>query len=177
MRIDAVNGVILYDQVGRCFGSHLRHARNVVCRIALQGLYLNELQRRYAQRLLHVLCVIIQNGCLALLRLRNPDLNVLIRNLQKIPVARNERYLDALRLCLFCQRAEDIVGLQPGLLAGDNAHCLQHLLDQRNLLAQLIRHRMPGSLIVRIGLMAKGRRMHIEGNREVLRLLLLQNLE
>ena len=90
MLVDTVYGVVFDNQIRRRFGPHLRYTRNVVCRIALECFYLNKFQRGNAKCFLNILCVIIQNGCLSLLCLGNPNLYVLIGDLQKIPVARNQ---------------------------------------------------------------------------------------
>ena len=56
-------------------------------------------------------------------------------------------------------------------------HRPKHLLHQRDLLVQLRRHRLPRPLIGVKHLMAEGRLVHIEGHRQMIRLLLIQHLQ
>ena len=175
--VDTVHRMIPDNQVRCRLWPHLRNARNVVRGISLKCLYLNKLRGSYLQRLQNILCIVILDDRLALFRLRDPDLNVFICNLKKIPISGDKSDLHAACLCLLRNRPENIICLQPGPLADGNPHGLQHLLHQRDLLPQLIRHGMPRSFIICKSLMTEGRRMNIKRNRQILRLLLIQNLK
>ena len=175
--VDTVHRMIPDNQVRCRLRPHLRNARNVVRGISLKCLYLNKLRWSYLQRLQNILCIVILDDRLALFRLRDPDLNVFICNLKKIPVSGDKSDLHAACLRLLRNRPENIICLQPGPLADGNPHGLQHLLHQRDLLPQLIRHGMPRSFIICKSLMTEGRRMNIKRNRQILRLLLIQNLK
>ena len=121
--------------------------------------------------------MIILNGGLAPDGLRKSNQNLIRGKLKKIPVSGDKSDLHAARLRLLRNRPENIIRLQTCPLADGNSHGLQHLLHQRDLLPQLIRHGMPRSFIICKSLMTEGRCMNIKRNRQILRLLLIQNLK
>ncbi len=169
--------MILRDQIDCCLRTDLRHARNIVRRIPLQRLDLNEFGRCYMQRLQNITRIIILDRRLPFFRLRNTDLNMFIRNLQKVTVAGNQRDFHSQLLRLFRERPENIIRLKAGLLGDPDSHGFQDFLDKRNLTAQLLRHRMSRAFVLRVYLMAESRRMHIKSNSKIVRLLLIKDFE
>ncbi len=76
--IDPVHRVILHDELGCGLGSDLRNARDVVRRIPLQSLDLDELLRGYLIGRHDICGIIILDVRLPLLRLRDPDPYMLV---------------------------------------------------------------------------------------------------
>ena len=97
--------------------------------------------------------------------------------LQKIPVPGKHRDLHALLLASLRHGSQKVVRLQPGLFHGQNPHGVEHLLEDRHLLVQLLGHGLSGALISIIHFMPEGRRLDVEGHRQIIRLFLIQHLE
>ena len=169
--------MILGDQIDCCLRADLRHARDIVRRVSLQRLDLNEFCRCYMQRFPNIARVIILDCRLSLFRLRNTDLNMFVRNLQKVTVAGDQRDFHAKRLRLFRERPENIIRLKPRLLDNPDSHGFQNFLDERDLTAQLLRHRMSRTFVLRVHLMTESRRMHIESDGQIVRFLLIKDFE
>src|SRR5699024_2065420 len=65
------------------------------------------------------------------------------------------------------QGGEAVVGLEASVGEGDDAQGPQHLLDQRDLAAELLRGFVPRAFVVRVGLLAEGVAGDVEGHRHV----------
>ena len=177
MGINIVQRAIGHHQLSGGFLSHLGHSGDIIRSIPHQRLEINELCGRYLIGIRHVFWIVIFNFRPSRLGLRNPDLNMLIGDLQQITVPRHQRHFKTRPLRFFCQRSQNIIGLQTRLLHNHNPHGFQDFLHHGNLLPQLFRHRFSGSLICPIHLMAEGGGMDVKGNRQIVRLFLLQNLK
>ena len=171
------DGMVLRDDPLRGLRTEARHARDVIGGVAHQRLEVDELERRHAPLLHHIVRIVIVDRRHALRRLRKTDLDLLIRKLQEVAVTGDDRHLHALLLAALRDGAEQVIRLVAALHEERNVHRTQHLLHQRNLLVQLRRHRLPCPLIGVKHLMAECRLMHIEGHRQMIRLLLIQHLQ
>ena len=101
----------LKQQLCGCFFPYLGNAGNVVRRISHKGFQIDKLPWSNLIPFLYILCIIILNLCFAALRLRDPDLNVIRFNLQKIPVSGNKTDLHSVLFCTLCQSSQNIVRL------------------------------------------------------------------
>ena len=97
-----------------------------------------------------------------------------IGNLQQIPVAGYQGYLQPLRLGFFRQRPQNIVSLQALLLHNNYPHSPEYILHYRHLLSQFLRHGFSGSLVRLVHLMAESRSMHVKCHRKVIRFFFFQ---
>ena len=109
--------------------------------------------------------------------LRDADLNMGIRKLEKIPVPGDHRYLHPGCLGLFRHRSQDIVGLIALSRKDRNAHGRQNLLHQGNLLVKLFRHGLSRSFIGIVHGMAEGGSLQVEGHGQISRLFFLQQFK
>ena len=91
-------------------------------------------------------------------------------------VGRHHVRLDALRLGLCCQRADDIVGLVARHLQYGNPVRLQQLLDDGHAEADSLRRLLALRFIGWVGLVAEGAAVGVEGHADVRGLLLRQHL-
>ena len=70
--------------------------------------------------------------------------------------------------------AQQIVGLKALFLNAQDAHGVQHFLQQRHLRRQLLRHPLPLGLVAVIAQMAEGGGLQVKGHRQPLGPLLVQ---
>ena len=171
------DGMVLRDDPLRGLRTEARHARDVIGGVAHQRLQVDELERRHAPLLHHIVRIIVIDRRHALRRLRQTDLDLLIRELQEVAVTGDDRHLHALLLAALRDGTEQVIRLVAALHEERNVHRTQHILHQRNLLVQLRRHRLSRPLVGIKHLVAEGRLMHIEGHRQMIRLLLIQHLQ
>ena len=151
-------------------------SRHIVRAVPHQSLQLDEVLRAHSERSLNLRRRVALIGGLSPLRLRDHDPGMIVRKLQKVPVARQDRHLRAVLLRLRGQRAENVVCLPS--LAGDNRnpHIGKQLLHHRHLLMKFLRRRRAVPLVLRVQPVAERRRGKIEGDRQKIRLFLLHNL-
>ena len=177
MGVGVFDIAVLNDQIRGGLLADARNAGDIVGRIAHQGLQLNDLERRYLIFINDILGIVILRLSHAAFGLRQTDTDVLGGQLQKIPIAGQYRHLHAPGLASFRHGSQEIVRLQTGLFHGRNAHGVQHVFQHRHLLMKLRRHGFSGALIGVVHLMPEGRRLHIEGHRQIIGLFLLQHLK
>ena len=89
--------------------------------------------------------------------------------LEHVEVAGDDRRVEPARLGLDGQRADDVVGLVPGQLVDRDPERLDDLADLRELVAQVVRHPLPGRLVLGEPLVAEGGPGQVEGHRDVVR--------
>ena len=70
-------------------------------------------------------------------------------------------------------RADDVVRLVARQLVDRDAQRLDHLADLRELVAQVVRHPLAGGLVLGVLLVAEGRALEVEGDRDVVGLEVL----
>ena len=177
MGVGVFDIAVLNDQIRGGLLADARNAGDIVGRITHQGLQLDDLKRGHLIPVNDVLRVIILGLSHTSFRLWQADANMLGGQLQKIPVAGQYRHLHAQGLASFRHGSQEIVRLQTGLFHGRNAHGVQHVFQHRHLLMKLRRHGFSGALIGVVHLMPEGRRLHIEGHRQIIGLFLLQHLK
>ena len=177
MRVNIVQGAEAHHQLLRRLRPYLRHAGDIVGGISHERLEIHELLRRHLPLPYHILRIVILGLRPSPLRFRDPDLNMLPGDLQKVPVAGNQRHLHAVLFRTFRQGSQDIIRLKPRLLHGADPHGGEHLLHHGHLLSQLLRHGLSRPLIFRVQLMPEGGRVHVKGHGKIARSLLLQDLE
>ena len=177
MGVGILNASILNNQIGSGLFPNSWHTRNIIRRISHQRFQLNDLQRCHLIAVDHILRMIVFRLRDSALRLGKADSDMLCRKLQKIPVAGEHRYLHALFFTALRHSSQKIVRLQACLFHGLNPHGMQHILQDRHLLMQLFRHRLSRPFISVVQLMAEGRRLYIEGHRQIVRLFLIQHLK
>ena len=82
----------------------------------------------------------------------------------------------ARRLALPGDGADEVVGLVPRQLVAGDVHGVQHLLEHRELLGQLLGHSLPLGLVALVGQVAEGGLPPVEGDAQGLGGLLVQQL-
>ena len=175
--VGILNGMPGGDQGRRCLFPDGRDARDVVGLIPHQGLYVDKLIGSHLVVPDNIVRIIVVDRGLPLRRLRDPDTDMGVRKLKKVPVAGDDRDFQVLALITLRDGAEDIVRLEPLHGKGRDCHGIQDLPDQRDLLPQFVGHRTPVALVLRVFFMPEGGRVQVESHRKVICLLFVQDLE
>ena len=157
MGIGVLYGFVLGDDTGCCLLPDGRHPRYIVGGIPHKSLHINEFLRSHLILLQHIRREIVLNLGHTPAGPGNPYLDVLISQLQKVPVTRYHGYLDALGLTPLCHGSQYIIRLKPLKGHDGNSHGLQHILHHGNLLMKLLGHGLSRALIGVIHLMPEGR--------------------
>ena len=89
--------------------------------------------------------------------------------LEHVEVAGHDRRLEAAPFGVDRDRADDVVRLVARQLVDGDAQRLDHLADLRELVAQVVRHALAGRLVLGVLLVAEGRTLEVEGDRDVVR--------
>ena len=152
MREKSVEVSVGRDQVPRTLLADPRHALDVVDRVAHQRQDVDDLARRNAELLLHALGV-VPRPVVA----RVVDLHSVVDELEEVLVAGHDRDLEAGGDGLRRQRSDHVVGFEP--LVGEDRYAerLARLVDPRNLLGEIRRHRRAVGLVVRRHFRSEGR--------------------
>nr|WP_235480809.1 hypothetical protein [Agromyces sp. Leaf222] len=103
--------------------------------------------------------------------------DVVVHELDRVAVARDEEHPIAVGATARRERREDVVGLEVLLLEGRDAHGLQRLLEQRHLALELDRRLTAGALVLGVLAGAEGGSRHVERDREVRRVLVREQQE
>ena len=170
-----LHGLVLAEQAARGLLPHPGHAGDVVGRVALQALQIRDLLRGDPESLPH--CRLIVDRGLRDAARGHHHARVGRDQLERIQIPRHDQDVDPLRLRLPGQRADDVIGLEPGHLEDRQLQRLNHLFGQAHLGAEIVRHLAPGGLVLRVGFVAEGRPGPVEGHGHVLGRLILQHLE
>ena len=168
---------VLRDDSGRSLLTHSVQSRDIVRCIAHERLHLYDARGRHTVLRHHIVRIVGIDRSLPLGCLGQQYLDVSICQLQQIAIPGYYAHLIAVLLVSFCYRSYDIIRLIA--LHGDDRylHSRQQLLDDRHLLAQLIRHRLARPLIVRIFPVTECRCAQVKCYRQPLRLLAVHYLE
>src|SRR5207244_2141041 len=97
--------------------------------------------------------------------------------LERVEVTRDDDRLEPLCLGLPRERADDIVGLEPGERVHRNAERLEQLLAALELGPEIVGHRLPRGLVRRLHLASERRDRQVERSCDVLRGHLLEGLQ
>ena len=155
MFIHAVQRAVFQQQRRRGFLSHARNARNIIGAVAHQALEVDEAQRRKAVFVAEDLLVI--QRCRRLPAARGYELHtdVFVDELQAVAVAGDDHAVPARRAAPPAHRADHIVRL-PALAGVDgDVHRAQHVLHERHLHRQLLRHGVARRLVAVVAQMAE----------------------
>ena len=157
--------------------SDLRNSRDIVRSISHQRLQLDKADRGHSILFLYVRSIIILHFSTRSFCFGNAYLYLIRGYLQKVSVPGDKGNVHPLFFRSLCQRPQYIVRLQTRLLHRFDAHGMQHILQHRYLLAQLLRHRLSCTFIFLKNLMPESRSLHIKRHRQIIRLLFVQQLE
>ncbi len=141
---------VLLQQLDRRLGADLVHAGHVVHRVAHQRLVVHHQPRRHAELGLHA-------GQVAHLVVHGVDhRDVLVHQLAQVLVAGGDHGADAALAGQAGQRADHVVGLDAGHVQHLPAEQAHHLVDGRDLRAQVVRHRRAVGLVLGVQVVAEG---------------------
>ena len=175
VRLDLVDPLVqrlerpeLADELGRGLLAHPGHARDVVGRVALQRLVVDHLAGHEVEPLGDPRRV-VEDRVLDAGAGRH-QARVVGDELEHVEVAGHDRRVEAAPLGVDGDRPDDVVGLVPGQLVDGDAQRLDHLADLRELVAQVVGHPLAGRLVLGVLLVAEGRALEVEGDRDVVRL-------
>ena len=175
VRVDAFQVPVLGDELRRGLVTDPGHARDVVGRVALQGLEVDHLVGSQTVPLLDHLLV-VDHGVLKALPRRH-ELDARRHELERVEVSRDDDGLEAQLLRLPRKRPDDVIRFVPRQRVHGDAERLEDLLAALELRAELVRHRPARGLIRGVALMPERRDGEIERSGDVLRGRLLQWLQ
>ncbi len=167
-------GAVLLDPLGGGLLADTRDVGQVVGRVAAQSREVRVLLRGEAVLLLHGRRrEAVQVGHAAH-RVEHGD--VVVDQLEVVTVTGDDERLVAERLSRGGERGEDVVGLVVLHAQRLDAECLQHLLEDVHLTLELRRGGLALGLVLREHLGAEGLAAHVEGDGDVARLFLGENV-
>ena len=169
---DALEPVVKGDPLRRGLGADSGHARQVVAGLAHQGGQVGVALRRHAVALLDLGRRHAAQGGHALDGVEHGA--AIGDRLEGVPVSGAQEDLHALSLGGGGQRSQDVIGLETGGGQGAHVHRGQHLLDELDLTDKGGRGLVARGLVSGVLLGAEGPAGQIEGDRDVGRLLALQ---
>ena len=147
------------------------HALDVVDGVAHQREHVHDLLRRDAEFLLHARRVVPGAFFLGVV-----DLDAVAHQLKEILVAGDDDHFEAGRRRLHGQRPDDVVGFVALRCEDRHAERFAGGVDHRDLLGELVGHRRAVRLVVGDQVVAERAPRQIERRRDVLRLLLVEQL-
>ena len=115
-----LNRMILGNDLRCCLLADAWNSRNIIGSVTHQRFQIDKFNRIHLIAFFYICRIIIFHFGASLLRLRDSNLHMLCRKLQKISVTGNHRYFHALFFCSSRQRSKQVICLQSRLL--DNAH-------------------------------------------------------
>ena len=167
---EIIQRAVLVDQLHRPFRADPRHARDVVGGVARQREDIHQAVRRHAPLRLHLLRIEDH----PVLPFQPVDLHGRPHELQGILIGRHQIGLQAGRGRLPAERSQQIVRLPAGALEDRDPVGRQQGLDHRELADERLRHRLAAHLVVLILRVPECRPFQVEGDRQVVRPLQLQ---
>ena len=176
--VDAVDelgqAAVLQDPLLRRLLAHARDTGQIVRRVAAQRGEIRVLRRRQSVLLLHRFRREAMERRHAAHGVE--DGRRVVDELQGVAVTGDDERLEALRQRLGGQRGDDVVGLVVLLLQRDDAHFLEHLLQQRHLAAELLGGLLALGLVVGELVRAEGLAADVERDGDVGGLLFRQEV-
>ena len=177
MCIGVFNTLVSNDQIRSSLLSDTRNTRNIVGTVTHQSLHIDKFLWCNLITFHYISCIIIFNLRTGSFCLRNPDFYFFRSKLQQITVTGNNTDIHALYFCHTCNRSKQIICLIPRHFHDFDAHGLQNFLHDRHLLPQFLSHRFSRSFIGVKHLMAERRLASVKSHCQIIRFLLIQNLE
>ena len=168
-RVDAA--VHLHKAHGGLF-PHAAHAGDIVRGVSHEGLQVNHVDGIEAILLPEGLRRHVLGGGLTHASGDQLDLGAVRDELEAVLVPRHHHALPVRRLAFAGDGAQKVVRLPARQLIAGDVQRVQHLLQDRHLHAQLLRHGLAGGLIGGVRSVAKGGGVHVEGDAHRVRLLL-----
>ena len=162
---DVFEVVPLGDELHGCLLTHPGNARNIVGRVAHQGLDLDHpggLDAELGPHLFDADELVfhgVEHG------------HPLGHQLHQVLVAGHQDDLGPVAVPAAGQGGQNVVGLIAGQLNGRNAVGCNDLFDTRDLLPQRVRHGLPVGLVVAVALVAKGLARRVKNDRQMARLI------
>ena len=170
---ETVQATELADEPGCRLLPHAGDARDVVTGIALERLVIDHLVRPQTEALIDPGDVVHDRVLDARACRHQPDPRR--DELEHVEIDRDDRRLEVgPAVELPGDRADDVVRLVALHLVHRDAKRLDDLADLRELVAEVVRHLRAGRLVLGVGLVAEGRTRQVEGDREVVRLEILE---
>ncbi len=164
------------DQLRRGLLADARDARDVVGRVALQGLVVDHLVGSQPEPLVDLRDVVHHGVLDAGPRRHQPD--PWRHELEHVEVHRDDRRLEVVaRIELLRDRPDDVVRFIALHLVDRDPERLDDLADLRELVAQVVRHPLASRLVVGVLLVAERRAGQVERDGEVVRLEVLEPAE
>ena len=163
--VERVEGAEGGDELGRRLLPHPGNARDVVGRVALEGLVVEHLVGPQTPPLVHA-GPVVDHGVRNAAAQGDHEPGPVRDQLEHVEVTGHDRRLETAALGLYGQRRDHVVGLEALLLVDrdpQRGHDLAHL---RELVAELVWHPLAGRLVLLEALMAEGRLPQVEGNRD-----------
>ena len=161
----------LADELGGGLLPHPGNARDVVGRVALERLVVDHLARDEVVPLADPRRVVedrvLDPGP------RGHEARLVGDQLEHVEVAGHDRRVEAALLGVDDDRADHVVRLVARQLVDGDAQRLDHLADLGELVAQVVGHALAGRLVLGVLLVAEGRALEVEGDRDVVRLEVL----
>ncbi len=164
--VDGVERPELLEQGNRGLLAHARHAGEVVRGVPLERLVVEHLVRPQPVALRHPVRVVHHRGGDA--HPGREQAHVVVHQLQPVEVPRHHDRVDARGRRVLDEGADDVVRLVALGLDDRHAHPGHHLAHDRELAAQVVRHRRPAGLVVGIGDEPEVRPTEIEGDDRVI---------
>ena len=150
-----------------------RNTRNVVRRVAHQSLEIDHVNRIKAVLLAEHLGRVVGRRGLTAARHNQKHVRPLPDQLEGVLVAGDQQAGVPVFIRLPAQCAEQIVRLKSRFFQTRNAHRLEHLVHDRKLNRQLVRHSLPRTLVRLVLLVAEGLLPHVKTHRNAVRLVFL----
>jgi hypothetical protein len=162
--VNRVNGAVLLNQRRGGLFAHAGHAGNVVRRVAHQRLQINHMNGVEAVFLPERVGGHVLRQRLAHAGGYQLHLGVFRNQLQRVLVSRGSHAVPARSLAPAGDGADEVVGLPALQLVAGDVQRVQHLFHHRDLHPQLLRHGLAGGLVGRVGLVAEGGGVEVEGD-------------
>ena len=163
-----------FDQLDRGLLAHAGNAGKIIRWIALEPTVIRELIRLQLETLVH--CCRIVASQIGNAAPRRQHGRVFVDDLQQIEIAGHDQRLLAHLFGLARERRNDVVGFLPLDLDDRNVMHREHIAHQRELAAQIVRHRVPLRFIFLIKRHAIDRQSLVERGDHVRRLFVMDEL-
>ena len=174
--VDGVHGLVPLDQGHGGFLPHPGNPGDVVAGVPHEGLQVDDVDGVEAVGLPEGILRHVLGGGLAHAGGHQLYLRLVRDELEAVLVPGDHHARPARGLALPGDGADEVVGLVPRQFVAGDVHGVQHLLEHRELLGQLLGHSLPLGLVALVGQVAEGGLPPVEGDAQGLGGLLVQQL-